>query len=965
MHLSQRTRIFWHSYFSIALVIAPVLVGIFATPAYADTDEASTISYHEDKYDELQGLYDTAVYRAPLYDVTLDTAAADAALSDYSSKVQDLTVFYSSITSYAEDMNNYGTQLEELPALIQTWSDNVDSTSAALEAAQLTFDEASTAVSDQQGVYDSFVADRDSAESLYLSTAVSTSYSVTETFDNCTLQTGMDFLVDGSTEVTTSPNGNISMANGASGTYVSGCSLKMYNPYKSLQIKPPPNSTGTSFSFAQYAINGSFDATVVFTDESTATFNIPNGVHAGTQADGYTSRVSYSAPSGKEIQSITIPAYGDYYYIDNVSFSGGTTTYDEGAYQSYLAAQADLDDYIATIYQPLVDAKSAASSALPSAQSEYDNAVSNYDTYSAPEYEQDLQDNYDTALNNWMATKEYFTIAAGEAYGAEQIATAAVDALVDEVPPIPTAPAFPQKSVRITLNEGDTETIPVPPITPSVHFTSVLFASYGIQENWNATSCNASTSMEVVQAALDNIQNGSITLAATNAAFNEDPCEGVSKTLQVVLAYEYNAYLASPTNVVATENLDDSITVTWDAPTIYATEVERYAVFFDDSVSNGWAVSSRTTSITLQPSLFEATGGLGKIYNFRIRSDNDTDHVYSSFADAVYIYIAEPEEVTQVELDYYEQMVSDLEDSIAEAESGEDVTDELLSELSSSDEYLALIDSYDRLSLVFYNLNDGVVSESDLVSAIENYSSSADTYMQAIEEATTPEVVVTPTPTIPPKTEPKPTPTPTPVVEEPKVEDTKTTSSETQTQPTTTTAPSTATVKTEPATPTTAPVSQQQEKVVELKEEVSSENIVAAIEELSTIDARDLSDEQVELIVEAAYETFETAEAGSAEYEAALDALMVAAQADDMELPEELAAIPVLGAAAGAVLEVFNDIGNLGSDMSPQVREESEKVVVAAVVVSQVATAAATTAATAIAAPSSGGSTSSRTIRRV
>ena len=76
------------------------------------------------------------------------------------------------------------------------------------------------------------------------------------------------------------------------------------------------------------------------------------------------------------------------------------------------------------------------------------------------------------------------------------------------------------------------------------------------------------------------------------------------------------------------------------------------------------------------------------------------------------------------------------------------------------------------------------------------------------------------------------------------------------------------------------------------------------------------------------------------------------AEADDPELPEELAAIPLIGNVAGAVLDVFNDVGNVGADMSPEVREDSEKVVVAAVIVGQIAmtaTAAATSAAAAAA----------------
>jgi hypothetical protein len=94
-------------------------------------------------------------------------------------------------------------------------------------------------------------------------------------------------------------------------------------------------------------------------------------------------------------------------------------------------------------------------------------------------------------------------------------------------------------------------------------------------------------------------------------------------------------------------------------------------------------------------------------------------------------------------------------------------------------------------------------------------------------------------------------------------------------------------------------------------------------------------------------EVFAEAEQGSPEYEAALDALLVVAQADDVVLDEAIAAIPLLGNVAGAAVEVFNALGNAGADMSPQVREQSEKVVIAAVIVGQVAMTAVASATSA------------------
>ena len=113
-----------------------------------------------------------------------------------------------------------------------------------------------------------------------------------------------------------------------------------------------------------------------------------------------------------------------------------------------------------------------------------------------------------------------------------------------------------------------------------------------------------------------------------------------------------------------------------------------------------------------------------------------------------------------------------------------------------------------------------------------------------------------------------------------------------------------------------------------------------------------LTEEQVEQVKELANEIFATAEPGSAAYEQALDLLMIAAEADDPQLPEELAAIPLIGNVAAAALEVFNNVGNIGADMSPEVREKSEKVVIASVIAAQAAIGAVATATASVTASS-------------
>jgi hypothetical protein len=140
---------------------------------------------------------------------------------------------------------------------------------------------------------------------------------------------------------------------------------------------------------------------------------------------------------------------------------------------------------------------------------------------------------------------------------------------------------------------------------------------------------------------------------------------------------------------------------------------------------------------------------------------------------------------------------------------------------------------------------------------------------------------------------------------------------------------------------------------VQPEPELRVEEAVAEIENLVSVAPESLTEAQMEQLTQAAMVVFETAERGSDEYSQALEALAVVAEADDPKLPEELAAIPLLGDSAAVALEVFNNIGNVGADMSPQVREESEKTIIASVIAAGAAINAVSAAA--VTATSSGG----------
>ena len=159
----------------------------------------------------------------------------------------------------------------------------------------------------------------------------------------------------------------------------------------------------------------------------------------------------------------------------------------------------------------------------------------------------------------------------------------------------------------------------------------------------------------------------------------------------------------------------------------------------------------------------------------------------------------------------------------------------------------------------------------------------------------------------------------------------------------------TETPATPPVPPVVPPIVPSEPPVVEPSKDVSN---IATVD-LQAIDPQSLSTAEVAQLVSAAVEVLATASEGSPQYEKALDALAVAAQADDPQVPEALANIPGVGAAAVAVLNAFNALGNFGADMSPAHRATAKKEVVAAIVLTQVTSAAVGAATSAASSPSS------------
>jgi outer membrane biosynthesis protein TonB len=400
--------------------------------------------------------------------------------------------------------------------------------------------------------------------------------------------------------------------------------------------------------------------------------------------------------------------------------------------------------------------------------------------------------------------------------------------------------------------------------------------------------------------------------------------------------------LNSPTNVTATQLQDGTVQLTWDAPTPTSTSVERYAVSWstDNFTNNGWGVASTTNSINISRDAFATTGGLDQTYQFRIRSDNDTAAIYSSFSNIISTVVASPpppvptvpDGATVTNEGSFVEIVAPEGQRIASAVGyygdpndstrGEEVSSILFELLSGETSATIEVSNETFLSdpapgtpkvLILLIVYEDIPVQTQ-PSPGENAGSEQQPSTPVSPEPE-PSQEPSPEPTIPPQpeeTEPPVEPTPLPVEPSPEPE------------------------------PIEPPIIEPEEESItsaeELPEELSSEELMQV--DLEEIVATDLSEAQVEALIEAALETFETAEQGSEEYVQALEALFVAAQADDIVLDEALVAIPLLGDVLGGATELINFLGNAGADMSPQVREDSEKVVVTAIVAVQAALSA-------------------------
>ena len=198
-------------------------------------------------------------------------------------------------------------------------------------------------------------------------------------------------------------------------------------------------------------------------------------------------------------------------------------------------------------------------------------------------------------------------------------------------------------SVQGSIDENGVLTLEAP--QGSV-FDAVIFASYGLPDNYQVTDCHATDSQSIVESLA--IGNSSVSISASNDIFG-DPCGGIGKWLQVTLHYSpvtpEPLSICPPTNLTIVDTAT-SLILNWSAPSCGNTQPERYAISFNAG-TNGWGIATGNvgdaqalnTTITISHSLLNQLKPVGTEWIFSIRSDNDTLRIYSSISNQVAITI--------------------------------------------------------------------------------------------------------------------------------------------------------------------------------------------------------------------------------------------------------------------------------------------------------------------------------------
>ena len=1033
---------------AILLAFMPVFSATTAhatppTPAQQLATLQANLQAYTAQYNQYQLHYQTY---APALVSELDTASS--ALTAFTADVSVLANTVATLNQDTTDLATAQANLANQPTVISN-------TALSVDVARAAYDSAVAAYTPLHALYTPALSERNTAYADYQATAQGGT--VTETFTNRVKNTSAQFLVNGTTPLSTSDNAGYSITNNEySGTYMSGGSIKAYQPYGSLVIIPPNQTATTFFQFATGALNGDFNAVVTYTDGSTGTLTVPNGVF-WPAVDEHTRTQAVTAPSGKYIQSITLPAHNDWYYMDNFVFT--SQVFNATLYQTYLDKKAALDSILVN-YTPAAATYNQAVANLSAAEATYNTARDASTTAALTALVTSEQASYDASLTavqdsitDALASKEVIADAlaavvlppdslevtstsdeyvagtlrwaitqanavSGSIYDRIEFKTEGTITLTSDLPRIAgnlTIEGLTKETTKISgadqfrifhINSGITLTASDLTLQDGKQTSGgMVFQDRG---NFNSTDMrftgqNGGSAVFIANAGIATYNqaeftNNGVGIAADWGSTPSLP-QGVttwvgqpdsvfqnrtyiynstfSNNSSAINSYRFtwienstftnNGYAANITGLNRTV-IKNSIfqgngvayyNNVWMPPSFNMGTDNRLiqnnifrnngtAIYNDDGYNNGqkfpgWSTFTGNTFVSNSTIVryYKWNGTTNQEFSINADVASATTPITDFVFTGNSVPVLQPPTNVTATPNQDGSVTLSWEPAVALGTTVERYAVSWTTEgangwgvAATSTSITITPEQFESTGGFDKTYQFTVRADNDTVGV---YSSNSVVVTAAVADPT-------PAPTPAPTFAPEPQPS-TPVTPEPEPSEEPSPEPTTEPQPEETSEPETPT--TEPVEPSpepspsesTPPVKPEEEEpitsVEDLPEEITPEVLMEV--NLEEIVATDLTEAQAEALVEAALETFETAEAGSPEYEQALDALMVAAQQDDIVIDPALAAIPALGAVAEGLVDALNFISNVGADMSPQVREDSEKVVVSAVVAGQVA----------------------------
>jgi hypothetical protein len=444
-------------------------------------------------------------------------------------------------------------------------------------------------------------------------TVNSGSTTITETFNNNRLNTTIGITVNG-TPVSTTNN---------SGVYIGSIgfpgpgqdpSLTLYSASADTVVTLPANTT--SASFQMFAKNGDSVGTVTYSDGTTEPFTLQHNV--SSEYTNYVNTETFTAPAGKTISTILIPANWDYYAIDNVSATKtntavvtedfqvkwegiwtpqttGTQTImapgDDGV-RVYLDNELVIDDWI--------DKGGGGS-------------VINVST---------------TAGVGKQFKMWYYENSGGAAVSLQRSTGTEWEIILSSE--FSTTSATPQQLQTLT--------------TAQINLSSA-------QSTLNTLNSSLQSAQQQLTQATSNLQTAQNNLNSSISAIAPAVSNMNTKVAAAQTAVETaiidQTPINSPTNISVMQLSNGDVEVSWDAPTGLISP-ERYAISWAIG-DGGWGIATGNagdenalnTSIVIPASLFETTGGLDNIYQISVRSDNDSLAKYSNVV-STQIFIIDP-----------------------------------------------------------------------------------------------------------------------------------------------------------------------------------------------------------------------------------------------------------------------------------------------------------------------------------